>query len=421
MQHLRVGRKPQQQPPPGVQNPPELLPPGPPDVPVPVHEANAGGIDEVMAELNLDTNFLVVFDRVKQLRNGYSCSGGDTPLKDHQICSWSKKSMKTFEDAYKILVAKDEDRARIMNLVEKAVNEAGRQEVLKAIKTVIVRDMAETYQTEFSEIVPQFENHPSRPAINFPAAIESMYASFRERFPGSARFFPNIKDVQKWCNESWSAWKNVRIDDLGAENKSENTYDDGKASERPKKRQKTVPPPPQQPHMARRKVQWQPPCINKINVEREKKICAFYESGLCTSRAATTAHENGTLPVYNEMSHKVTKWFSDWREESKDAKICPSCAGRLTYPCFFAWKCFCPEIAHERKTGKHVFGNIYMPLDKGRRRPWPNTIPERRDPSDMFPHGVPAGAPCCNNCFKFKCWEWKTPAAMEAHFSKMIA
>lgn len=229
---------PPQQPPPGVQNPPELLPPGPPDVPVPVHEANAGGIDEVMAELNLDTNFLVVFDRVKQLRNGYLCSGGDTPLKDHQICSWSKKSMKTFEDAYKILVAKDEDRERITDLVEKAVNEAERKEVLKAIKTVIVRDMAETYQTEFSEIVPQFENHPSRPAKNFPAAIESMYASFRERFPGSARFFPNIKDVQKWCNESWSAWKNVRIDDLGAENKSENTYDDEKASERPKKKQK---------------------------------------------------------------------------------------------------------------------------------------------------------------------------------------
>ena len=86
------------------------------------------------------------------------------------------------------------------------------------------------------------------------------------------------------------------------------------------------------------------PCINKINVEREKKICAFYESGLCTSRAATTAHENGTLPVYNELSYKVTKWFSDWREESKDAKICPSCGGRLTYPCFFAWKRFCPEI-----------------------------------------------------------------------------
>lgn len=469
---------PPQQPPPGVQNPPELLPPGPPDVPVPVHEANAGGIDEVMAELNLDTNFLVVFDRVKQLRNGYLCSGGDTPLKDHQICSWSKKSMKTFEDAYKILVAKDEDRERITDLVEKAVNEAERKEVLKAIKTVIVRDMAETYQTEFSEIVPQFENHPSRPAKNFPAAIESMYASFRERFPGSARFFPNIKDVQKWCNESWSAWKNVRIDDLGAENKSENTYDDEKASERPKKKQKTVPPPPQQPHMARRKGQkpaksiccfvndvdfpcqtqktWRDgtvsfdrnpktlqnrvpddgpaypwyekraknccqPCINKINVEREKKICAFYESGLCTSRAATTAHENGTLPVYNELSYKVTKWFSDWREESKDAKICPSCGGRLTYPCFFAWKRFCPEIAHELKAGKHVFGNIYMSQDKGRKSPWPNTIPERRDPSDMFPHGVPAGAPCCNNCFKFKCWEWKTPAAMEAHFSKMNA
>ena len=148
------------------------------------------------------------------------------------------------------------------------------------------------------------------------------------------------------------------------------------------------------------------PCINKINIEREKKICAFFECGLCQNGAATTARKNNTAPEYSSVPNNVTEWFYNWRKEfSKDSKICDSCRGRLTYPCFFGWEPFCPGIKHKAKRSVHRnLGNIYVPQVNGKKVEWENVIPVGRDPNDMFPYGIPAGAPCCDNCFRFQCW-----------------